>query len=143
ERGWARGLWRVGWVGPGDRGRFALRVLLPTMLSNFVKLGIPQASVYYMRRRNASPSDVASNSVWIAFVTGTIAALVCYYWRDWLIAKFLKDTPPLLIPPSLALIPFVTLQFYFLGVAQAQERFRDYNVWQIVPTVLPLIGLLI
>ena len=42
------------WLGPADRGRFALLVLLPTMLSNFVKLGIPQASVYYMRRRGAS-----------------------------------------------------------------------------------------
>ena len=66
------------WLGPADRGRFALLVLLPTMLSNFVKLGIPQASVYYMRRRGASASDVASNSVWFAFVTGTLAAIVCY-----------------------------------------------------------------
>jgi O-antigen/teichoic acid export membrane protein len=141
--GIVNGIITARWLGPADRGRFALLVLLPTMLSNFVKLGIPQASVYYMRRRNASASDVASNSVWIAFITGTIAALVCYYWRDWLIAKFLKDTPAMLIPPSLALIPFVTLQFYFLGVAQAQERFRDYNVWQIGPNVLALIGLLI
>ena len=131
------------WLGPADRGRFALLVLLPTMLSNFVKLGIPQASVYYMRRRGASASDVASNSVWFAFVTGTIAAIVCYVFRDWLIAKFLKDTPPVLIAPSLALIPFVTLQFYLLGVAQAEERFREYNVRQIVPNVLSLIGLLI
>src|SRR5262245_16112759 len=129
------------WLGPADRGRFALLVLLPTMLSNFVKLGIPQASVYYMRRRGASASDVASNSVWFAFVTGTLAAIVCYVFKDFLIAKFLKDTPPELILPSLALIPFVTLQFYFLGVAQAQERFRDYNVWQIGPNVLALVGL--
>jgi O-antigen/teichoic acid export membrane protein len=129
------------WLGPADRGRFALLVLLPTMLSNFVKLGIPQASVYYMRRRGASASDVASNSVWFAFVTGTLAAIVCYLFKDFLIAKFLKDTPPELILPSLALIPFVTLQFYFLGVAQAQERFRDYNVWQIGPNVLSLFGL--
>ena len=69
------------WLGPADRGRFALLVLLPTMLSNFVKLGIPQASVYYMRRRGASASDVASNSVWFAFVTGTLAAIVCYVFK--------------------------------------------------------------
>jgi O-antigen/teichoic acid export membrane protein len=49
------------WLGPADRGRFALLVLLPTMLSNFVKLGIPHARVYYMRRLRASASDVASN----------------------------------------------------------------------------------
>jgi len=139
--GVATGVITARWLGPRDRGLFQLLVLLPTMLSNFAKLGIPQASVYYMRRRGASASDVASNSVWFAFATGTLAAIVCYVWRDWLIAKFLKDTPPELILPSLALIPFVTLQFYFLGVAQAQERFRDYNVWQIGPNVLALVGL--
>src|SRR5262249_28686018 len=101
--GIVNGIITARWLRPARRRRSALLVLLPTMLSTFVKLGIPQASVYYRRRRSASPSDVASNSVWIAFVTGTIAALVCYYQRDWLIAKFLKDTPPLLIPPSLAL----------------------------------------
>ncbi len=141
--GIVNGIITARWLGPADRGRFQLLVLLPIMLSNFVKLGIPQASVYYMRRRGASASDVASNSIWFAFVSGTVAALVCYLGRDWLIAKFLKDTPPSLIPPSLALIPFVTLQFYLLGVAQAQERFREYNVRQIVPNVLSLVGLLI
>src|SRR5215831_8997237 len=139
--GIVNGIITARWLGPADRGRFQLLVLLPTMPSNFVKLGIPQASVYYMRRRGASASDVASNSVWFAFVTGTLAAIVCYAFKDILIAKFLKDTPPELILPSLALIPFVTLQFYFLGVAQAQERFRDYNVWQIGPNVLALVGL--
>ena len=47
------------WLGPTDRGLFNLLVLLPTVLSNFVKLGIPQASVYYMRRKNVPASEVA------------------------------------------------------------------------------------
>src|SRR2546428_2368832 len=42
---------------------------------------------------------------------------------------------------SLGLIPFVLLQFCLLGIAQAQERFREYNLRQIVPNVLSLIGL--
>src|SRR5262249_11531184 len=112
------------WLGPADRGRFQLLVLLPTMLSNFVKLGIPQASVYYMRRRGASASDVASNSIWFAFVMGGAAVVVCWLGRDWLLAKFLKEIPPLLLLPSLVLIPFVLLQFYLPECAQAPVRFR-------------------
>src|SRR5215467_6696355 len=104
--GIVNGIITARWLGPADRGRFALLVLLPTMLSNFVKLGIPQASVYYMRRRGASASDVASNSVWIAFVTGGLAVGVCWIWRDWLLARFLKEAPPQLLLPSLCLIPF-------------------------------------
>src|SRR5512144_1934849 len=103
------------WLGPKDRGLFNLLVLLPTVLSNFVKLGIPQASVYYMRRKHVSASEVASNSLWFALVMGT----------------------------ALAVVPCVLLQFYFLGVAQAQERFREYNVRQIVPNLLSLVGMFV
>jgi len=49
-------------LGPHDRGLYQLLTLLPITLSNFVKLGIPQANVYFMRRRGASGSDVASDS---------------------------------------------------------------------------------
>src|SRR3972149_5196380 len=41
-------------------------MLLPMTLSNFVKLGIPQANVYYMRRRGASAGRIATNSLWLA-----------------------------------------------------------------------------
>ena len=59
--GLLNGIITARWLGPTARGQFQLLTLLPIMLSNFVKLGIPQASVYYMRRRGASASDVASN----------------------------------------------------------------------------------
>src|SRR5262245_42239716 len=141
--GLLNGIITARWLGPTARGQFQLLTLLPIMLSNFVKLGIPQASVYYMRRKNVPASDVASNSLWIALVMGTGAVVVCWWGRDFLLTKFLKRTPPELLLPSLILIPFVLLQFYLLGVAQAQERFREYNIRQIVPNLLALIGLVI
>ena len=131
------------WLGPHDRGLFQLLTLLPTTLSNFVKLGIPQASVYYMRRKGASASAVASNSVWMAVVMGSILAVVCWIWRDWFLAKILKECPEDLVIPTLVLIPFALMQFYLLGIAQAQERFREYNIRQIVPNVLSLVGMFV
>lgn len=131
------------WLGPHDRGLFQLLSELPTMLSNFVKLGVPQASVYYMRRRGAPVAAVASNALWLAVVLGTAAALAGWTWREWLLANVLKDAPPALVAPTLALIPFVLLQFYLLGVAQAQERFHEYNIRQIVPNLLSLAGLVL
>ena len=128
-------------LGPHDRGLFQLLVLLPTTLSNFVKFGIPQASVYYIRRRGVAPSDVASNSLWLAFILGGAMALLCYLERDWLFAYLLKGVPPVMLPPVLALVPFVLLQVYFLGILQAEERFREYNFQQVAPTVLGLVGM--
>jgi O-antigen/teichoic acid export membrane protein len=139
--GLVNGIITARWPGPTGRGQFQLLTLLPIMLSNFVKLGIPQASVYYMRRKGASASDVASNSIWIGLVMGCAAVAVSWWGREWLLTRFLKATPPELLLPSLALIPFVLLQFYLLGVAQAQERFREYNIRQVVPNLLSLVGL--
>jgi len=141
--GMATGVITARYLGPHDRGLFQLFINLPTTLSNFVKLGIPQASVYFMRLKGASASAVASNSLWFAFTMGTALTIVCWFGRDWLLARILKGAPRELVAPVLALIPFALLQFYLLGVAQAQERFREYNVRQIVPTVLLLIGMFV
>lgn len=130
-------------LGPHDRGLFQLLVLLPVTLGNFAKLGIPQASVYFMRRQGASASQVASNSVWIALVMGGLMAIACWFGRDWLLVNLLKDAPRDVLPPILALIPLILLQTYFLGIAQAQERFREFNIQQVMPNLLALIGMTI
>jgi O-antigen/teichoic acid export membrane protein len=130
-------------LGPHDRGLFQMLVLLPTMLANFAKLGIPQAAVYSVRRRGASASAVVSNALWFAVVFGVLMALVCYAGRDWLLARVIKGAPEVALLPMLALLPFVLLQVYLLGIVQALERFREYNIQQIVPNVLALVGMAI
>jgi O-antigen/teichoic acid export membrane protein len=128
-------------LGPHDRGLFQMLVLLPTMLSNFAKLGIPQAAVYSIRRRGASASAVVSNAAWFAVVLGLVMALLCYAERDWLLGRVIKGAPEEALLAMLLLLPFVLLQVYLLGIVQAMERFREYNVQQIVPNVLALVGM--
>ena len=41
----------------------------------------------------------------------------------------------------LVLIPCALLQTYFLGIAQAHQRFREYNIQQVVPNLLGLAGM--
>jgi O-antigen/teichoic acid export membrane protein len=128
-------------LGPHDRGLFQLLVLLPTTLSNFVKFGVPQANVYFMRRRNASASDVASNSVWFALVLGGGLAIIAYLFRDRMLSSFLREAPPATIPASLVLVPCVLLQTFFSGVLQAEHRFGEFNFQQIMPALLGLLGM--
>jgi O-antigen/teichoic acid export membrane protein len=130
-------------LGPHDRGLFQLLAFLPLTLANFGKLGIPQANVFFMRRRGASASDVASNSLLFAVVLGGLLALVCWLGRDWLLANVLKSAPATVLPLVLALLPFVLLQAYLQGVVQAQERFREYGLQQLAPTALGLLGMVI
>jgi O-antigen/teichoic acid export membrane protein len=139
--GMITGIITARWLGPTDRGLFQLLTLAPVFLSNFVKLGIPQANVYYMRRENADAGDVAGNSIWLAVGLGLLLTAVCWFERDWVSARILKGAPPYLLLPVLAVTPFVLMQAYFLGIAQAQERFREYNIQQIAPNVFSLVGM--
>src|SRR5262245_25326115 len=128
-------------LGPHDRGVFQLLVLLPTTLSNFVKFGIPQASVYFIRRQRASPSAVASNALLIALVLGFGLAIACYLGRAWLLTNILRGVPERALAPALLMLPCVLVQTYFLGFLQAEERFREYNFQQVAPTVLGVVGM--
>ncbi|HJQ83537.1 MAG TPA: flippase [Candidatus Binatia bacterium] len=128
-------------LGPHDRGLFQLLVLLPATLANFVKLGIPQANVYFMRRERASAADVASNSVWFALALGGGLAIVAYLGRDWLLAPFLREAPPATVPVVLALVPCVLIQTFFSGVLQAEQRFREFNFQTLMPALLALLGM--
>lgn len=128
-------------LGPTDRGLFQLLTLLPVTLANFAKLGIPQANVYFMRRRGASASDIATNSLWFSVILGGLLALICWAGREWLLTNVIKDAPPSVLVPVLGLIPFVLLQAFLLGVLQAQERFSEYSFQQVAPTVLGLGGM--
>jgi O-antigen/teichoic acid export membrane protein len=128
-------------LGPHDRGLFQLLVLLPTTLANFVKFGIPQANVYFMRRRGAAAPDVASNSVWFALVLGSGLALFAYLARGWMLAPFLREAPAATVPVVLVLVPCVLLQAFFAGVLQAEQRFGEYNFQQLMPTLLGLLGM--
>jgi O-antigen/teichoic acid export membrane protein len=130
-------------LGPHDRGLFQLLVLLPATLGNFAKLGIPPATVYFIRRRGVSASAVASNSLWLALGLGGAMAAACWMGRDLLLSSVLKTAPVVTLAPVLALVPLVVLQQYFLGVLQAEQRFAEFSLQQVAPTLLGLVGMTI
>src|SRR5262245_24997666 len=113
-------------LAPDGRGIFQAVVLLPTTLSNFAKFGIPQASVYCIRRRGVPTSVVASHALWIGIILGVGMSLLCWFGRSWLLAHLMRGVPEQFFPAALVMLPFVVLQTYFLGVLQAEERFGEY-----------------
>jgi O-antigen/teichoic acid export membrane protein len=130
-------------LGPEGRGHFQLLSVFPAFLSNFVKLGIPQATVYSIRRRGAATSTVVSHAFVFALVLGGALTVGSFLCRDWLLATALKGAPPETLPPILLLFPFVLVQAFFLGALQAEERFREYSFQQVAPTLLGFFGMAI
>jgi O-antigen/teichoic acid export membrane protein len=131
-------------LGAQGRGLFNLLILLPTTLSNFVKLGVPQGNVYFIRKRGASASAVASNSLWLALGLGMLCIAVAWEARAWLLANIMKsDAPPATLPMVLVLLPFVLIQVNLQAVLTAQQRFREYNLQNLIPVLVGAAGLVV
>ena len=129
-------------LGPDGRGLLQiLVVVLPLQLANLAKLGVPQASVYFVRRMGVAPTRVVSTAAVLALGFGGLVSGGCYIWRDWFITTFLPDAPPGTFFAVLTLVPFIVFQAYLMAIAQSMERFREYNFQQIVPNVLSLVGM--
>jgi O-antigen/teichoic acid export membrane protein len=115
------------WLGPYDRGLLALVLLVPSTVLTITKLGVSQATIYYINRREASVDRVASNSVILALTLGTISALLVWELRDNVLAKVLEDIPPWALGIALLRVPLLLLDNYLYGVLQATGQFTIYN----------------
>ncbi len=129
-------------LGPHDRGLFALLMLLPQTLTTFGKMGIAQASVYQIRHRKMAAAAVASNALVIAAVVSGLIFLICYLGYDWFLAPLVKrEAEPIYVAIVLSLVPFLLIETYFLGILQAGERFRLFNLQSLYKAVLSLVAI--
>ena len=133
--GLATGIITARLLGPHDRGIFTVLLLLPQTLINFAKMGVAQANVYYIRKRGASVSTVASNSLVLSLVVSVLLVIACFLGRPWLIDPFTGGADTRLVLLALTAIPFVMIESYFLSILQAVENFRAYNLQSIYKAV--------
>ncbi|MBI3770093.1 MAG: flippase [Deltaproteobacteria bacterium] len=133
--GLATGVITARLLGPYDRGIFTVLLLLPQTLVNFAKMGVAQANVYYIRRRGASVSTIASNSLVLSIAVSIILVAVCYFGRPWVLDPFTKGARTTLVLLALTAIPFTMIESYFLSILQAIEDFRAYNLQSIYKAV--------
>lgn len=115
------------WLGPHDRGLFAVVLLLPSTTVTLIKLGVSQANVYHINRQQASVDRVASNSVLLALGSGLLAAAAVWGLRDNVLASVLSDVPPWAVALALLVVPLQLLDNYLYGVLQATGEFGVYN----------------
>jgi len=130
-------------LGPHDRGLFAVLLLLPQTLVSFAKMGVAQANVYYIRRRDASVSAVASNALVLCVVISGLVLAVCWLAGDWFLAPFTKGADGRSVWLALALVPFIMVESYFLSILQAVEDFSAYNLQSIYKAVFGFAGIVV
>lgn len=115
------------WLGPHDRGVLALVLLLPSTVLTLVKLGVSQATVFFINRKEATVDQVASNSVILALLLGLVSSVFVWVTRDNLLHKVLNDVPDWALLLALVRIPLLLLDNYLYSVLQATGQFGLYN----------------
>ena len=115
------------WLGPHDRGLLALVLLLPSTVLTLVKLGVSQATVFFINRKEATVDQVASNSVLLAMALGVSSALAVWLLRDNLLHTVLGDIPAWALVLALVRVPLLLLDNYLYSILQATGQFGVYN----------------
>lgn len=123
-------------LGPHDRGLFTLLLLLPQTLVAFTKMGVAQANVYQIRKREIPIETVASNAFVLCLVLSAAMLLVCFAGGQSILAPFTKGAPPSFVWLVLLLIPFILIESYFLSILQAVEEFRAYTLQSVYKAIL-------
>jgi O-antigen/teichoic acid export membrane protein len=117
------------YLGPENRGILTMLVqTIPSTVLTLTKLGVSQATVYYVNRDKTSPSRVASNSVTLAIVLGSLSAFLIWMFRDALANNILKGIPDWALAIALLRLPLLLIDNFLYGVLQATGQFSLYNV---------------
>ncbi|MGH7789255.1 MAG: flippase, partial [Candidatus Binatia bacterium] len=127
------------WLGPYDRGILAIVLLVPSTVVTLVKLGVSQATVYFISRKEASVDQVASNSVTLALLLGVLSGVVVWLLRDNLLHSVLSQVPTWALLLGLARVPLLLLDNYLFGVLQATGQFGIYNTRLLFSEALRLV----
>jgi O-antigen/teichoic acid export membrane protein len=115
------------WLGPHDRGILALVLLLPSTVLTLVKLGVSQATVFFINRKEATVDRVASNSVILALLLGLVSSVVIWVMRENLLHRVLGDVPDWALLLALVRVPLLLLDNYLYSILQATRQFGLYN----------------
>ncbi|WP_262731435.1 flippase [Alloalcanivorax marinus] len=130
-------------LGPEGNGFYAMAILVPTLMANFLNLGVGPATVYHVSRGDYSPRQAMAGNLklagWVSALGLLVAVPILILWSDTLF----PGIPPLLLYLGLAGFPLTLLVAYLNTVLQGMEDFRAYNVTILLPPYINLIAVVV
>jgi O-antigen/teichoic acid export membrane protein len=129
-------------LGPDGRGLLAGIIMWPQFLAYGMTMGIPIASVYWLKRRRDISSELAGAGLLLTAALGLLAALV-----GAIILPYSLHTYPAaaihLARLWILVTPLELLAVTLIGQAQAADAFSKYNVYRFLSPFSVLIVLAI
>lgn len=134
-------------LGPQGQGIYSLAILLPTLLTTFLNLGIGTSAVYYTNLNVFSLNSIVKTNVLLAlalsgisFIAGTIMIV---FFSD----VFFSGVPRNLLFFILLVTPIMFLNTVLQTIFQGKQDFKSFNVillgGQLINLLVAFIGLFI
>lgn len=126
-------------LGPENRGIFALVSTFPASITTLTKFGQAQATIYFIRREKEDVSRVASTAVWFGLGTGSVMVALVLLLHEQILSTVLRGVPLWALVAVCPMIPILLMESYLYGVLQATDRFRIYNARLLGESVIALL----
>ena len=129
-------------LGPGGRGSLAAIIMWPQFLAYAMTLGVPVASVYWLKRRPEIASELTGAALALSSVLGVLAALVGIV----IIPYSLHTYPPATIHFAQVWVIVTPLALWAVTItsqAQAAGAFTNFNLFRVLSPLSVLAVLLV
>lgn len=127
-------------LGPEGNGFYAMAVLVPTLLANFLNFGIGPATVYYLGRRDFDVAQVVRGNIKLALIIGCGGVVVALppliVWGDFMFPAI----PKTMLVLGVACFPVILLIALLSAVLQGLEDFRSFNASVLLPPFITFLG---
>lgn len=130
-------------LGPEGNGYYAMAILVPTLLANFLNLGVGPATVYYVSRGDFNARIAVSGNLRLAVIVSVIGVAVTLpfllAWGN----EIFPGVPSALMYFGLISFPLTLALSYLNTVLQGLEDFNAFNLTVLIPPYVNLIGVVI
>lgn len=127
-------------LGPEGNGYYAMAILLPSLLNNFLNFGVGSATVYYVSRCDYSAREAMLGNFRLALIFSIIGVLITLpIIQLWGTALF-PGIPRELLYIGLAGFPLSITAAYLNTILQGIEDFKSFNIAVLLP---PYVNLLV
>ena len=125
--------------GPDGNGAFAVALLLPTLLSSFLNLGVAPANVYHLGSGQVSVRHLLRANVQIFLWLGLFGLAAGAAILNWNAEGLFPGVSPLLLWFALVIFPVSLLNSYLHSIFQGLQQFKPYNMLAILHPAMLLV----
>ena len=121
--------------GPEGNGMLAIALLLPSMLSTFLNLGVAPANVYFLGSAQISVRQLLGANLRIFALLGALGLVLGAVTLRWQAEQLFPGVSPFVLWLALASFPIDLLNSSLISVFQGLQQFRPYNILAMTQSV--------